>query len=127
EEQKGFDKAFHLIVKAGCSSRYHHQQDEGHINLYAGGEDWLIDSGLYNYISVDPIRRYMRSRSAHNVPLISHAGYSDNFEHRLKAWKITDFDESQFKPFVEMRFEVMPPVIHERRVDFDIGEKVVTV
>jgi len=47
-----YRKAFHLVIKVGCSSRYHHQQDEGHISLYAGGEDWLIDSGLYNHTEV---------------------------------------------------------------------------
>ncbi len=63
-----YQKAFHLITKVGCSSRYHHQQDEGHISLYAGGEDWLIDSGLYNYINKDPGRKYMRGRPGRASP-----------------------------------------------------------
>jgi hypothetical protein len=122
-----YDKTFHLIVKFGCSSRYHHQQDEGHISLYAGGEDWLIDSGLYNYNNKDPLRRYMRSGSAHNVPLISHCNYSEDFEHRLRAWQVTSYDEAPPRPFVEMRLEVLPPVLHERRVDFDAEALTVAV
>ncbi|MCK7575312.1 MAG: heparinase II/III-family protein [Chromatiales bacterium] len=81
-----YKQAFHLIAKIGCSSRYHHQQDEGHISLYAGGEDWLIDSGLYNHINKDPVRKYMRGRPGHNVPLISHTHYHKDFNHRLQAW-----------------------------------------
>jgi hypothetical protein len=114
-----YQLAFHLIVKVGCSSRYHHHQDEGHISLYAGGEDWLIDSGLYNYVKTDPVRRYMRGRSAHNVPLISHARYHTSFAHRINNWQVTDFDENAPKPYLCMKLGVMPPVTHERRVDFD--------
>ena len=122
-----YGKAFHLIVKMGCSSRYHHQQDEGHVSLVAGGEDWLIDSGLYNYINADPVRKYMRSRAAHNVPLISHASYDKEFEHRLGAWQVTAYDEAPPRPFVEMKLDVMPPVLHTRRVDFDAEAHVVAV
>lgn len=122
-----FEKALHLVVKVGCSSRYHHQQDEGHISLYAGGEDWLIDSGLYNYINADPLRKYMRSRAAHNVPLISHANYDKDFEHRLRTWRVTDCSENIFHPFVRMKLRVMPPVLHERQVDLDSKNKIVSV
>lgn len=122
-----YDKALHLIVKVGCSSRYHHQQDEGHVSLYAGGEDWLIDSGLYNYINNDPVRKYMRGRTAHNVPLISHASYDKEFEHRLRAWQVMAYNESAPRPFVEMKLEVMQPVVHTRRVDFDAEALVVAV
>jgi hypothetical protein len=122
-----YEQAFHIIVKVGCSSRYHHQQDEGHVSVFAGGEDWLIDSGLFNYNNKDPLRKYMRSRAAHNVPLISHCSYSEDFEHRLRAWQVTSYDEAPQRPFVEMKLEVMPPVVHERRVDFDSQTQVLEV
>lgn len=122
-----YTKAFHLIAKVGCSSRYHHQQDEGHISLYAGGEDWLIDSGLYNYINNDPVRKYMRGRPGHNVPLISNASYDKEFEHRLHAWQVTDASEEIAKPGLTMKLEVLQPVVHTRRVDFDAQAKVVEI
>ena len=122
-----YGKAFHLIAKVGCSSRYHHQQDEGHISLYAGGEDWLIDSGLYNYINTDPVRKYMRGRAAHNIPLISQASYDKDFEHRLSSWRVSEHDEAASCAFVDMQIEVMPPVVHARRVEFDAQTKVVSV
>ncbi|AWB32569.1 heparinase II/III family protein [Orrella marina] len=122
-----YQKAFHLIAKVGCSSRYHHQQDEGHISLYAGGEDWLIDSGLYNYINKDPVRKYMRGRPGHNVPIISHASYAKEFQHRLSAWQVTDHSEAAPAPQLTMRLDVLPPVVHERKVAFDAAAKVLKV
>lgn len=122
-----YQKTFHLIAKVGCSSRYHHQQDEGHISLYAGGEDWLIDSGLYNYVNNDPVRKYMRGRQAHNVPLISHAKYSKDFEHRLSSWKVIDWNEDSLNPYVKMCLRVLQPVVHERSVMFDAQNKIVRV
>lgn len=122
-----YQKAFHLIAKVGCSSRYHHQQDEGHISLYAGGEDWLIDSGLYNYINNDPVRKYMRGRPAHNVPIISHASYAKEFEHRLSAWQVTEYSEEALNPQLTMKLDVLLPVKHERRVVFDSEAKAVGV
>ncbi|MBC5851941.1 heparinase II/III family protein [Vibrio metschnikovii] len=122
-----YQKAFHLIAKVGCSSRYHHQQDEGHISLYAGGEDWLIDSGLYNYINKDPVRKYMRGRPGHNVPIISHARYDEEFEHRLSAWKVTEYSEAESTPQLTMALGVLPPVTHQRKVSFDATTKIVQV
>lgn len=120
-----YGKAFHLIAKVGCSSRYHHQQDEGHISLYAGGEDWLIDSGMYNYINHDPVRKYMRARVGHNVPMISHTGYAKEFEHRLGAWQVTAHSETAGKPYLNMQLDVLTPVQHTRRVSFDANSKIV--
>lgn len=117
----------HLIVKVGCSSRYHHQQDEGHISLYGGGEDWLIDSGLYNYNNSDAVRKYMRSRVAHNVPLVTYAAYDKSFDHRLHAWSVTSYSEAEKNPYVDMALGVLVPVVHNRRVEFDADQKVVVV
>ena len=114
-----YEEAFHVVVKGGCSSRYHHQNDEGHISIYAGGEDWLIDSGLYNYINSDPIRKYMRGRGAHNIPLISNTTYDEDFSHRLQAWEITSYCEDREHPYVEMDLRVLRPMTHRRRVQID--------
>lgn len=58
----------HLIMKCGFLSKYHRQDDDLNIVLHAYGEDWLIDSGLYNHNQKDPVRIYMRSGYAHNIP-----------------------------------------------------------
>lgn len=65
--------AFHLVFRCGFRSRYHRQDDDLSLVLYCLGEDWLIDSGAYNYAEQDPIRRYMRSKWAHNVPVMVQA------------------------------------------------------
>jgi Heparinase II/III N-terminus/Heparinase II/III-like protein len=126
-DASAYRQTFHLVVKAGCLSRYHHQQDEGHLLLYALGEDWLIDSGLYNYNQTDPIRKYMRSRQAHNVASISNTRYATDFEHRMANWSINDFDDSDDFPFVEMDLQVLESVRQLRRVSFDNKQAVVTV
>ncbi|MGY1425769.1 heparinase II/III domain-containing protein [Lysobacter sp. A289] len=63
------NKAFHLIFRCGYRSRYHRHDDDLNVVLYCDGEDWLIDSGAYNYAEQDPLRKYMRSKWAHNVPV----------------------------------------------------------
>ncbi len=60
--------AFHLVFRCGFRSGYHRHDDDLSLCLYWGG-DWLIDSGMYNYIEDAPVRRYLRSKWAHNVPV----------------------------------------------------------
>lgn len=126
-ESAYFSKAFQIIAKIGCSSKYHHQKDEGHVSIYAGGEDWLIDSGLYNYINKDPVRKYMRGRLAHNVPIVSNASYADDFEHRLSAWRVESYSELSEFPYVNMQLDVLLSVSHQRRLQFDSLAKVVNI
>ncbi|WP_429166378.1 heparinase II/III domain-containing protein [Aeromonas rivipollensis] len=133
------NNTIHIIIKSGCLSQYHHQQDEGNILLYAYGTDWLIDSGLYNYNHKDTIRRYMRSRYAHNVPIISGSKYRDEFEHRTNNWKIVDFNEGNSEPYVSMHINVLKDtmtssanefsdeVSHLREVSFDKANRVMKV
>lgn len=63
----------HIVMKSGFLSPYHRQDDDLNVLVHAYGEDWLIDSGLYNHNRLDPIRIYMRSARAHNVPFVSGA------------------------------------------------------
>lgn len=63
----------HIVMKSGFLSPYHRQDDDLNVLVHAYGEDWLIDSGLYSHNRLDPIRVYMRSARAHNVPFISGA------------------------------------------------------
>jgi hypothetical protein len=60
----------HLVMKSGFLSSYHRQDDDLNILLQGYGEHWLIDSGLYNHNQTDPVRIYMRSALAHNVPYV---------------------------------------------------------
>lgn len=66
-----WQKTIHLVIKGGPKSKFHYHRDEGSIILYAWGEDWLIDGGMYNHNAKDPIRKYMRSPYAHNVAILN--------------------------------------------------------
>lgn len=66
-EHDNFLNGTHLVLKSGFLSNYHRQDDDTSFVLYAYGEDWLIDSGLYKYEEKDPYRIYMRSSDAHNL------------------------------------------------------------
>lgn len=117
--EKNFTDSMHLIFKAGCLSKYHHQQDENNFVLFAFGEDWLIDSGLYNYINKDPIRNYIRRRQAHNIPIISNTSYDHkNFNHRVENWSILDYCEDNNNPYVIAENTVLKNVKHKRSIEF---------
>lgn len=58
----------HIVMKCGFLSAYHRHDDDLNVLVHAYGEDWFIDSGLYNHNHADPVRVYMRSSLAHNVP-----------------------------------------------------------
>ena len=132
---KNFTDSIQLIFKAGCLSKYHHQQDENSFVLYAFGEDWLIDSGLYNYINKDPIRNYVRRRQAHNMPVISNTSYDhDDFNHRIDNWSIYDYSEDNYNPYIAATNRVLVTVEHDRKISFDanmqsllVEDKVVSI
>ncbi|MGP5224009.1 heparinase II/III domain-containing protein [Psychrobacter aquimaris] len=118
--EKDFTDSMHLIFKAGCSSQYHHQQDENNFVLYAFGEDWIIDSGLYNYINKDPIRHYARRRQAHNIPVISNTSYvHTDFNHRVNNWSIYDYSEDNYRPYVSAENTVLQDIRHSRKIAID--------
>lgn len=56
----------HFVEKCGFEAIGHRHNDDGNILLYAYGENWLIDAGMYGY-KYDKYRRYVTSASAHNV------------------------------------------------------------
>lgn len=114
-ERSDFAQTFQLILKAGCLSRYHHQQDEGNIVLYAYGEDWLIDSGLYNYVNRDPIRKYMRGREAHNIPVIAGSLYHKDFSHRIENWQL-DYEQESENLSLFCENNVLQGITHKREI-----------
>lgn len=113
--EENFADSIHLIFKAGCLSQYHHQQDENNFVLYAFGEDWFIDSGLYNYVNKDPIRHYIRRRQAHNIPIISNTSYDyTDFNNRMSNWSIYDYSVDDYEPYITARNMVLQNIQHIR-------------
>lgn len=109
-----FRQAMHVVFKAGALSNYHRQQDEGSLVLYAFGEDWIIDSGLYNYEQRSPIRQYMRSRAAHNVWLLDKPEVRPSAP--AEAWQIIASSENGPTPFVYAQSNTYQGVRMLRRV-----------
>ncbi|MFE0838844.1 heparinase II/III domain-containing protein [Achromobacter insolitus] len=83
-------RALHAVFKAGALSSYHRQEDEGNLVVYAFGEDWLIDSGMYNYNQNDPIRKYVRSRYAHNIVVVDGTLYKKDWQELKNSWTLLD-------------------------------------
>jgi len=87
----------HIIMKSGFLSRYHRQDDDLNILVHAFGEDWLIDSGLYNHNQKDPVRLYMRSALAHNIPWLTKTRINRNeFSKEFAALSKLDLPEYEF-------------------------------
>lgn len=92
-ENSDWNNTIQLTIKGGSVGGWHYHQDEGSILLYAFGEDWLIDSGMYSFNQGDSIRRYMRSRRAHNVPMVDDAIYEPHSGALFTGWQMS-FSES---------------------------------
>lgn len=66
-------REYHVVMKCGFHSLYHRHDDDFNIVMMCG-EDWLIDGGSHSYAEQLPVRRYLRSKWAHNVPVIDRGG-----------------------------------------------------
>jgi len=103
-----------FIFKAGCLSQYHRHQDEGSFILHAKGRCVVVDSGLFNHHRADPIRKYVRSRAAHNVVLIRGGVFQDVWHNIKDSWNmlltvgtentyVLSYQSSIYKDFVVNR------------------------
>lgn len=110
-------RALHAVVKAGACSNYHRQQDDGSLVLWNEGEDWLIDSGLFNYDKASPVRQYMRSREAHNVLLVEDRVPLDPRGREPRdAWQVLAYSDDAALPYLQTRHELYPGIEQLRRV-----------
>lgn len=117
-EARDYGNVVHAIFKGGPLSQYHRQEDEGHLVLYAYGEDWLIDAGMYNYNKNDPIRKYVRSREAHNVVVVDGAVYRKWDEIR-SSWVLNEGRSVTGAGVVDFSFAGMQDLLTNRRIEFD--------
>ncbi|PTM54754.1 alginate lyase family protein [Desmospora activa] len=66
EDGDRFEDTVYLAFTNAFHSRAHKQADDLSFELYGYGQDWIVDSGKYNYKKDDPFRDYMMSVRAHN-------------------------------------------------------------
>ena len=113
----GDPTAIHAIVKGGPLSRVHIHDDDGHVLLWAHGEDWLIDSGPFAYEETDPIRIHVRSRLAHNVVVVSPSTPRPRkIDRDNPFWRITASSTDPDVPFVAVESRRDPGVVRSRTV-----------
>ncbi len=70
-----FEDSIWTMFKSGYKTITHKQADDNSFILYGRGEDILVDSGVYNYMFRDPIRRYVRSANAHNTIIVDETSF----------------------------------------------------
>lgn len=63
-------QALHGSFKSGFISASHRHDDDLALSLFAFGEEWIVDGGLFAHQQEDPMRIYMRSASAHSLPYV---------------------------------------------------------
>ncbi|MCW0217126.1 MAG: heparinase II/III family protein, partial [Prosthecobacter sp.] len=107
----------HLVYKCGFLSHYHRQDDDNHITLFAFGEEWLADGGLYIHDHHDAAREYLRSALSHNVfvPMGVKAERRNRPKHPPA---ITEFDESDTEAMVRGSSNVHAGFVCSREVRY---------
>lgn len=72
----GVDKnAQYLRFRCGCLGSGHGHADLLHVDLYAHGEDILLDAGRYTYVD-GPVRRELKQPAAHNTLRVDGKNFS---------------------------------------------------
>lgn len=79
--RSGWDsQALQGVFKSGYLSTAHRHDDDLALSLFALGEEWIIDGGLFAHQPKDPRRIYMRSASAHSLPYVVGGHVTRNIE-----------------------------------------------
>lgn len=121
-DASSYTQALHAVFKAGSISGYHNQQDEGNLIACYGGEDWLIDSGMFNYEPKSPIRKYMRSRAAHNVVMVTQTNTVRDSNNLRSAWRTLSWSDDPLDAHFEAECLMYEHVRLVRRVQLTGNE-----
>ncbi|WP_037437170.1 heparinase II/III domain-containing protein [Sinorhizobium fredii] len=69
--RSGWDtQALQGVFKSGYRSIAHRHDDDLALSLFALGEEWIIDGGMFAHEPKDPMRVYMRSAHSHSLPYV---------------------------------------------------------
>lgn len=91
------DSATHLALRHGQRpGSGHPHEDRASLLVHSGGVHWLVDSGFSSYQTNDPVVTYLRSQTAHNVPLLEGVPVDPDGEVVLAAANVED----DFREFV---------------------------
>lgn len=92
----GLGKEFFILLKNAHESNYHRHDDDMMIYLFYDGEVVLGDGGLYKHQEKDVRRIYLRSPSAHSVPMLEGKAIR-NKDKVLRKPSITVRDKFQYE------------------------------
>ncbi|RVQ20101.1 heparinase II/III domain-containing protein [Sinorhizobium meliloti] len=92
-------QALHGAFKSGFISSSHRHDDDLALSLFAFGEEWIVDGGLFAHQQKDPMRIYMRSANAHSLPYVFGARPSRDVESIGRGSRIVSSrsDEATFE------------------------------
>lgn len=89
-QQRALNRETHVVVRHGAELHRHSHQDRLSLHYTADGLRWLVDGGFHSYQHHDPVRDYLRSRAAHNVPYFPNLPYRSPAEVPVVAARFTD-------------------------------------
>ncbi|WP_170303795.1 heparinase II/III domain-containing protein [Reyranella soli] len=113
-----FRTAIQVAVKCGFLSTFHRHDDDGAIVLHAFGEDWLIESGIFNYQEQNIYRRYLRSSLGHNIVSVLGVDASRR-KPKSKIGGFVSWATDKGLTEVKLRSFMFPRYVSERQVRFD--------
>jgi hypothetical protein len=118
--RSGWDaQAVHGVLKCGFLSQSHRQDDDLSISLFAFGEEWLVDGGLFAYQPNDPMRIYMRSHAAHSLPYVVGMKASRDLSSIGHFSRITSYTTNSEFYHVSAVTRMWPGFEAQRTVHFD--------
>lgn len=73
--RRALNRETHMVVRHGAELLRHSHQDRLSVHYATEGLRWLVDGGFHSYQHHDPVRDFLRSRNAHNVPMFPELPY----------------------------------------------------
>jgi len=108
----------HLIYKCGFLSHYHRQDDDNNFLLFALGEEWLTDGGLYVHDHDVPEREYLRSHRAHNVAA-PQGGIAERIVPPIPRPHISGFRTDSYDAWVSGETTIFSGYLCAREINYD--------
>jgi len=127
-EAAKFNLATHVAFKCGFVSYGHRHDDDLSLTLFAHGEEWLADGGMYKYEEKDPIRIYCRSAQAHSLPQPVGVDASRVISERGEMTaRITEWGKDENRSWVSGISPMFPGYVMQRRIEYDRTDNSITI
>lgn len=88
--RRALNRETQVVVRHGPELLRHSHQDRLSVHYATEGLRWLVDGGFHSYQHHDPVRDFLRSRAAHNVPMFPELPYRNPDEVPVVRARFTD-------------------------------------